>query len=164
MVFVAYMSIYRVIALGNQWCVGNPPRLFDVHRLRVPRHFGSLHYGKELLNFKLRHNIYRHLYLRLLMSLKANEPKREYALSTNHLLQNYCFLRVWHVDVKQDRNHLRIQIKKEKIRVLQEIKWKESLGLEKEPDNFGLRTSYAGFTPLAPRASHPKLKSTLKKI
>ena len=55
--------------------------------------------------------------------------------------------------------------KKEKTRVLQEIKWKkERLGLEKEPDNFGLRTPCVGFTPLAPRASHPKLKSTLKRI
>jgi len=27
--------------------------------------------------------------------------------------------------------------------------------LEKEPDNFGLRTPYAGFAPLTTRASHP---------
>ena len=31
---------------------------------------------------------------------------------------------------------------------------KKRLRLEKEPDNFGLRTPYAGFTPLTPRASH----------
>jgi len=36
--------------------------------------------------------------------------------------------------------------------------------MEKEPDNFGLHTPYAGFAPLAPRASRPKLGSTLKRI
>ena len=39
---------------------------------------------------------------------------------------------------------------------------KERLGLEKEPDNFGLRTPCTtGFTPLAPRASHPNLKKSI---
>jgi len=36
--------------------------------------------------------------------------------------------------------------------------------LDKEPDNFGLRTPYAGFTPLTPRALHPKPKNALKRI
>jgi len=31
--------------------------------------------------------------------------------------------------------------------------------LEKKPDNFGLRTPYASFTPLTPRTSHPISKT-----
>ena len=41
---------------------------------------------------------------------------------------------------------------------------KREIRVGKKTRNFGLRTPYADFTPLAPRASHPKLKALSRNL